>query len=172
MDLAVGEENNPPMVIAANPPFCQLMNYSLVRAARPAGLNHRPYRADTSSSLVFSARAARVSAVEDHRARREDQEAVPPGPVQQVHCPPIAHFYFPYIYIFIYRCGNASAGQLTHFCGQRDAHFQDQLPDQRHCPSLAAVRTQGRKDDQTLFTHPTLLLRKRSGTSDPSPSRR
>lgn len=29
MDLAVGEENNPPMVIAANPPFCQLMNYSL-----------------------------------------------------------------------------------------------------------------------------------------------
>lgn len=29
MDSAVGEESNPPMVIAANPPFCQLINYSL-----------------------------------------------------------------------------------------------------------------------------------------------
>jgi hypothetical protein len=41
MDSAVGEESNPPMVIAANPPFCQLINYSLVREARPAGLNYR-----------------------------------------------------------------------------------------------------------------------------------
>jgi hypothetical protein len=31
MEASAGEENTP-MVIAVNPPFCQLMNYSLVWA--------------------------------------------------------------------------------------------------------------------------------------------